>query len=146
MVSNRGPSTYQPNALPLGQTGSQAFPCHAESIYSSTCYCHTTSAEIGVHSLHIQHTYFLCCMCQYFQMFLVHKMHSTELKLKGGQCLFFKQFGKGKTKPHKLAQKKRKKSNMPATTKTTHTPYIKVFSLCSYLIQSFLPCLVLLIF
>ena len=23
MVSNRGPSAYQPNALPLGQTGSQ---------------------------------------------------------------------------------------------------------------------------
>ena len=26
--SNRGPSAYQPNALPLGQTGSQAKPAH----------------------------------------------------------------------------------------------------------------------
>jgi len=26
-VSNRGPSAYQRNALPLGQTGSQSFLC-----------------------------------------------------------------------------------------------------------------------
>ena len=33
-VSNRGPSAYQPNALPLGQTGSQFFCTGPTSFYS----------------------------------------------------------------------------------------------------------------
>ena len=34
-VSNRGPSAYKPNALPLGQTGSLFFYINKKSIYSS---------------------------------------------------------------------------------------------------------------
>ncbi len=32
-VSNRGPSAYQPNALPLGQTGSQLLTAIVQSLY-----------------------------------------------------------------------------------------------------------------
>ena len=32
-VSNRGPSAYQPNALPLGQTGSQFLYCDSPYCY-----------------------------------------------------------------------------------------------------------------
>ena len=33
MVSNRGPSAYQPNALPLGQTGARRFQPNYRRIY-----------------------------------------------------------------------------------------------------------------
>ena len=39
MVSNRGPSAYQPNALPLGQTGSRKAVCKATVTHSKS---HTT--------------------------------------------------------------------------------------------------------
>ena len=39
--SNRGPSAYQPNALPLGQTSSppQYCPIHSSFIHCYRCYC-----------------------------------------------------------------------------------------------------------
>ena len=38
-VSNRGPSAYQPNALPLGQTGSQGHSKAKPVIYIYMCVC-----------------------------------------------------------------------------------------------------------
>ena len=34
-VSNWGPSTYQPNALPLGQTGSRVYKARIPPIYNN---------------------------------------------------------------------------------------------------------------
>ena len=55
-VSNRGPSAYQPNALPLGQTGSHwvACPVHLHSTQSRQTYKVTNSwGACSVHSLYI---------------------------------------------------------------------------------------------
>ena len=35
-ISNRGPSAYQPNTLPLGQTGSHGSECRDELIFTGT--------------------------------------------------------------------------------------------------------------
>ena len=45
-VTNRGPSAYQPNSLPLGQTGSQQFVCFADCYFNSyTEHSHKGSAR-----------------------------------------------------------------------------------------------------
>ena len=48
-VSNRGPSAYQPNALPLGQTGSLALPTPLSSLYLAR-----TTKFINEYSVHVQ--------------------------------------------------------------------------------------------
>ena len=45
MVSNRGPSAYQPNALPLGQTGSRD-STRVNSFYSAFFYFFLISTEV----------------------------------------------------------------------------------------------------
>ena len=47
MVLNRGPSAYQPNALPLGQTGSHGTP--APDHASSTPIAFVTSLGMMMH-------------------------------------------------------------------------------------------------
>ena len=37
MDSNRGPSAYQPNALPLGQTGSHILKRNSTAVFQSIC-------------------------------------------------------------------------------------------------------------
>ena len=45
--SNRGPSSYQPNALPLGQTGSQVSVDVKRHVYLYLLYGHLTRASGG---------------------------------------------------------------------------------------------------
>ena len=46
--SNRGPSAYQPNTLPLGQTGSQRVPPKFSILYAHQCLLLTVLSAEGV--------------------------------------------------------------------------------------------------
>ena len=57
-VSNQGPSAYQSNALPLGQTGSLCF-CVSLSIYMCVCVCAYMQMCVCVCG-HLSISFFFC--------------------------------------------------------------------------------------